>query len=83
MPECWLTGMIIHIHKKGDANLADNYRDITLLKLFTSILIRRMLNWVHDKSVLSDAQFGFRPKHDTIDAVFVLHAVINKYINDG
>ena len=30
----------------------------------------------------SDAQFGFRPQRSTVDAIFVLHSLVNKIINE-
>ena len=39
-------------------------------KLFTSILNKRLLKWDKDNSVITDAQFGFRPGLGTVDAIF-------------
>ena len=68
------------IHKKGDVDNVNNYRGITLLscmgKLFTSILNKRLLDWDKEHSIITDAQFGFRPGFSTIDAIFALHTII-------
>ena len=68
--------------KKLDVNNPDNYRGITLLshmsKLFTSILNERLLSWGDLNSVVTDAQFGFKPGSGTRDAIFVLHSLISK-----
>jgi hypothetical protein len=59
-----------------------NYRGISLVshigKLFTSTINTRLMKWSEDNSVLTDAQFGFRPGYDTHDAIFALHSIISK-----
>ena len=81
-PESWSTGCIVPIYKKGDVDDTNNYRGITLIsclgKLFTSILNRRLLEWDKTHNILTDAQFGFRPGHSTVDAIFVLQSLINR-----
>ena len=79
-PESWCKGCVVPIHKKGDVDNVNNYRGITLLscmgKLFTSILNKRLLDWDKEHSIITDAQFGFRPGFSTIDAIFALHTII-------
>ena len=79
-------GYIVPIYKKGDKNNSNNYRGITLLsnfgKLFTSILTHRVDKWSEDNNFLSDSQFGFRKGLSTVDAVFVLHNLIQSFINN-
>ena len=36
---------------------------------------------IEDHDLLSDAQFGFRPPRSIVDAIFVLHSLVNKIIN--
>jgi len=79
--------LIIPIHKKGGKSDASNYRGITLLsnfsKLFTSVLNNRISLWREINSkIFSDAQFGFRKGISTIDASFILHSIINKFLNE-
>ena len=73
-PKNWSEGIIISIYKKGDSNITDNYRGITLVscisKIFTSILNDRLLKWSQQYNVKFDAQFGLRPGYGTTDAVF-------------
>ena len=77
-PPIWSQGIIVPNYKKRNVNNPDNYRGITLLshmsKLFTSIL-----SWSdHLNSVVTDAQFGFKPGSGTRDAIFVLLSLISK-----
>lgn len=85
-PTVWSQGIIVPIHKKGDVNNPYNYRGITLLshisELFTSILNKRLLLWSEENNVVSDTQFGFKPGSGTRDAIFVLHSLISKTLND-
>ena len=64
----------------------NNYRGITLVscfsKIFTGILNNRINNWIQENKILSDAQFGFRKERSTVDAIFILNAVISKIINE-
>ncbi len=84
-PLAWTEEIIVPIHKKGDKSDPSNYRGITLLscfaKLFTCILNQRISTWCENNDVISDAQFGCRKGRSTIDAVFILHSIIAKYVN--
>ncbi len=84
-PEMWTRGIIIPLHKKGSVGDANNYRGITLVscmaKLFTTILNKRLNDWCESHDVITDAQFGFRKGRSTVDAIFVLHSLIEKTIN--
>ena len=39
-------------------------------------------DWAENNNTTSDAQFGFRSGRSTTDAVFVLHAVVQKVLNE-
>ena len=51
-------------------------------KLFTSVLIQRLLKWSQCNDVITDAQFGFRPGYGTVDAIFVLNSIIPQTLNN-
>ena len=61
-------------------------RGITLVscfsKIFTGVLNNRIMKWAEENDILSDAQFGFRKNRSTVDAIFVLNAIINKMLNE-
>lgn len=84
-PESWTKGFIVPVYKKGDKDDAKNYRGITLLsnfgKLFTCILNSRITNWCENNTIISDAQFGFRKGRSTVDAIFILHSLIEHILN--
>ena len=81
-PKIWSDGIIAPLHKKGNINDENNYRGITLLscfgKLFTTILNCRLSEWSKQYDIVSDAQFGFKQNHSTVDAIFILHSIINQ-----
>lgn len=86
-PDKWTEGVIIPIHKKGNIDDVNNYRGITLVsclsKLFTTIINKRIESFCNNNNVISDAQFGFRKGRSTVDAIFVLMSIIQKYLNDN
>jgi hypothetical protein len=83
-PTQWTKGVIIPVHKKGPSDDPNNYRGITLAsslgKLFTSVLNERLKHWSIANNIGTDAQYGFKPKYSTVDAIFVLQSLINERI---
>ena len=83
-PAQWSVGVIVPVHKKGEINDPNNYRGITLVscfsKLFTSVLNQRLKQWAVDNDTITDAQFGFKANHSTVDAVFILKYLIDKHL---
>ena len=84
-PEIWVKSVIVPVYKKGDVDEPSNYRGISLVshvgKFFTSLLNTRLLEWSEKNSILTDAQYGFRPGFGTVDAVFALHSIINNSLS--
>ena len=39
---------------------------------------KRLLAWSNDNEIITDAQFGFRTKSGTSEAIFTLHYIINR-----
>ena len=69
--------------KADDRRVPRNYRPICvnsiLSKLITRIITIRLTEIVERENLLEDAQFGFRKKRSTLDAVVVLNTVITGY----
>ena len=82
--ESWCNAMLVPIYKKGDVNNVNNYRGISLLnvlsKIFTKILNNRLVEWVESENLLFQEQKGFRRGQSTIDQVFILNTMIQKYL---
>jgi hypothetical protein len=85
-PKCWSSGIIIPLHKKGDSTDPSNYRGITITscfaKFFTVIINNRLKKWSVENDKITDAQFGFKADYSTVDAIFIFHSLIEKFIND-
>jgi hypothetical protein len=86
-PDEWTTSMIIPIFKKGDRDLPDNYRPISLictgLKLLTSILSKRLATWIDKNNKISEYQTGFRSGTGTMEQVFTLMTIMQKKLQES
>lgn len=83
-PEDWTKAVIVPLFKKGDPNIVDNYRGISLLcimsKIFTSILNSRLYTWAEYEKKICEEQAGFRKGYFTIDHLFTLVSMIKKKV---
>ena len=84
VPADWCESIICTIFKSGSNREPQNYRGISLMnsisKIFNGILTARVQKWVEVNNVLDESQAGFRRGFSTIDNIFSLHAMIQKYI---
>ena len=76
VPDDWKRSNITPIFKSGDPSEASNYRPISLLSLISKILERcihnRIMDFLLRNNLLSDCQFGFRPRSSTQDALLTI-----------
>ena len=72
-PKILKVAKITPIFKKGDSQIFDNYRPISLLpifgKIFEKVIYSRLYDFFISQSVIYDKQFGFRKGHSTAHAV--------------
>ena len=58
-PDNWSEAVIQPLHKKGDPNIPDNYRGISLLnicgKLYSYITNKRLTQWTEENSIISES----------------------------
>ena len=84
-PSSWSNSIIVPIHKKGDPSNADNYRGICLTsifgKVFTSIITSRLQSWAENNNLIVEEQAGFRREYSTVDNMFILKGIIERYLN--
>ena len=82
--EQWFHTLISQIYKSGDKSRPENYRKVNLQsvisKIFTSILSQRLKNWCKRNNVIGEEHAGFRSKHSTIDNIFCLQTIVQKYL---
>ena len=52
----------------------------TLSKLFTYVLNQRLYEFLVKNNILKNEQLGFKKKHSTIDGIFTLKALIDRFV---
>ena len=79
----WNESITTPLHKKGDKQNPDNYRAITigscLGKLFSSILLKRVIDFRKTHCPDTTNQLGFCEGAQTADHILTLSTLINKY----
>ncbi len=80
----WKGSITTPLHMKGDRSDPDNYRAITigscLGKLFSSLLLNRLLEFRKDACPDSPYQLGFRSGAQCNDHILTLNTIIEKYV---
>jgi len=63
-PDIWNTAKVKALYKKGDKNDMRNYRLISIIPVFTKLLeilmYNRIMSFLYENKILSEAQNGFR-----------------------
>ena len=82
MIEDWSLAIFIRLFKnKGGKKICDNYRGISLLvvtkKLFSRVVLKSIQTIVDEQ--LLERQAGFRANRSTIEQIFSLRIVMEKY----
>lgn len=82
-PKQWCQAVLAPIHKKGSKTDPNNYRGIALLnvlgKIFTKVINSRLVSWIEKCKLQKEEQAGFRKGYSTVDNIFVLQSLIQKY----
>ena len=85
IPDDWGKSIICPSHKKGSVYDPNNFRGVSLIdivyKIFTNILVKRLDKWTEKFNVIHESQAGCRRKYFTIDNIFTLHALAQKYLS--
>ena len=72
-PREWKEANVTPVPKNGDKELVTNYRPVSILpvisKVFESLIHQQLYHYLDSNSLLSSAQFGFRPHHNTQDVL--------------
>ena len=72
-PNILKVAKVTPIFKKGDPQIFDNYRPISILpifgKIFEKLIYSRLYDFLISQNVIYDKQFGFRKNHSTAHAV--------------
>ena len=80
IPKEWVDSVIVPIPKKGNLQLCDNWRGISLLSVAGKVFARILANRIAPiaESVLDESQCGFRKCRGTIDMIFVARQLQEK-----
>eukprot|EP00745_Piridium_sociabile_P014687 TRINITY_DN21651_c0_g1_i6.p1 TRINITY_DN21651_c0_g1~~TRINITY_DN21651_c0_g1_i6.p1 ORF type:complete len:655 (+),score=42.51 TRINITY_DN21651_c0_g1_i6:130-2094(+) len=83
-PQSWTKAVIFPLHKKGNSRKTDNYRGISLLniisKLYSAVINNRLNMFSESHECIPEAQAGFRKGYSTIDNIFSLQSMVQKYL---
>ena len=86
-PSSFKVGRITPIYKKGDEQLLENYRPVSILpifgKIFEKMMHSRFYKFFTSQGVLHENQFGFREGHSTAHALNFTVSHINKVVKSG
>ena len=67
------TSIIHQFKRKGNSDLYDNHRDISLLsiagKVLVNVLLNRLNEHIEQSGLLPESQWGFRKDRGTIDMI--------------
>lgn len=81
MPDQWNGSYIISLFKgKGEALDRSNYRGLKLTEHVLKVLERIVEELIRNIVHIDDMQFGFIPGRGTIDAIFILRQMQEKYL---
>ena len=85
VPHEFLCGTITPVIKdrNGDASSPSNYRPVSLGVLFAQLIEYLMLSKLECYLTSDDLQFGFKSKHSTSHAVFVLKSCVEYFQKHG
>lgn len=69
--------------KRGEGNKGEDYREITLTlyKMYTEVLARKLREEIEGKGLIPANQTGFKKEKGTIDNIYVLYYLVNRNIN--
>jgi exonuclease III len=81
----WSNSITTPLHKKGNREDPDNYRAITLGsclgKLFSSIVLERLVNFRRNECPDEPNQLGFCAGSQTSDHILTMKTLIDKYVH--
>ena len=83
-PDIWTINFLKPIFKKGLENDTNNFRGLaigsSLGKLYSHILLNRLMIYIKDNNLISSNQIGFMKNAKTSDHIFLLQTIIEKVV---
>ena len=71
-PTPWTQSLIITLPKKGNLQLCQNYRTISLISHLSKVMLNILLNRLKPEEIIAEEQAGFRPERSTTEQIFNL-----------
>ena len=83
-PDTWKKSNIVPVHKKGDKQIVDNYRPVSLLcilgKIFERIIFNSIFEYLEENNLLCPNQSGFRPSDSCENQLLsILHEIYKSF----
>ena len=86
-PASWKIANICPIYKKGDKQMAENYRPIALLSTLSKVLERVVYNQLYEfcrlNNILTERNSGFKKTDSAINQLIYLNHLIYQGLDDG
>ena len=81
-PTPWTQSLIITLPKKGNLQLCQNYRTISLISRPSKVMLKILLNRLKPQAekIIAEEQAGFRPGRSTTEQIFNLRILCEKYL---
>ena len=85
-PDCWTINFLKPIYKKGLEKDTNNFRGLAIGsvfgKLYSTILLNRLIKYISEKKLISPHQIGFMKNSGTSDHIFLLQTIIEKVVKN-
>ena len=80
-PKPWTQSLVITLPKKGNLQLCQNYRTISLICHPSKVMLKIILNRLrpYAENIIAEEQAGFRQGRSTIEQIFNLRILCEKY----
>ena len=81
-PTTWTQSLVITLPKKGNLQLCQNYRTISLISHPSKVMLKIILNRLQPQAevIIAEEQAGFRAGRSTTDQIFNLRILCEKYL---
>ena len=83
-PTPWAQLLIITFPKKGNLQLCQNYRTVSLISHSSKVMLKVILNRLksHAEKIIAEEQAGFRAGRSTTEQIFNLRILCEKYLQN-
>ena len=81
-PKPWTQSLVITLPKKGNLQLCQNYRTISLISHPSKVMLKIILNRLKPQAeqIIAEEQAGFRSGRSTTEQIFNVRLIMEKYL---